>query len=90
VTFETNHFKNGFAFASAMRRVAFAARTLIHFAELLQLCAKIAREKQLRITMHVAESAQEFENVRQARGGMFDWLKKNPARQFRLRPWTPC
>ncbi|HZF01138.1 MAG TPA: amidohydrolase family protein [Methylomirabilota bacterium] len=45
--------------------------------ELLRLCAKIAREKQLRITMHVAESAQEFEMFAQARGGMFDWLKKN-------------
>jgi len=32
VTFERSHFKNGFAFASAMRRVAFAARTLFHFA----------------------------------------------------------
>jgi cytosine/adenosine deaminase-related metal-dependent hydrolase len=44
---------------------------------LLQLCAKVAREKKLRITSHVAESEQEFEMFTNARGKMFDWLKKN-------------
>ena len=45
--------------------------------ELLQLSAKVAREKNLRITTHIAESEQEFEMFARARGKMFDWLKKN-------------
>jgi cytosine/adenosine deaminase-related metal-dependent hydrolase len=45
--------------------------------ELLRLCAEAARDKNLRLTVHVAESEQEFEMFTQGRGEMFDWLKKN-------------
>jgi cytosine/adenosine deaminase-related metal-dependent hydrolase len=45
--------------------------------ELLQLCAEIARKKNLRITTHVAESAQEFEMFTHAGGEMFHWLQRN-------------
>lgn len=45
--------------------------------ELLRLCARAAREKNLRTAVHVAESQQEFEMFTHARGEMFDWLKKN-------------
>ncbi len=45
--------------------------------ELLRLSGIVAREDNLPITIHVAESAQEFEMFSLARGEMFDWLKKN-------------
>jgi len=45
--------------------------------ELLRLSAEIARKKNWRITMHVAESEQEFEMFKHARGKMIDWLKRN-------------
>ena len=45
--------------------------------ELLRLSAGIAREKNWRITTHVAESEQEFEMFMRARGKMFDWLQRN-------------
>jgi cytosine/adenosine deaminase-related metal-dependent hydrolase len=45
--------------------------------ELLSLCAEAAREKKLRLAVHVAESEQEYEMFAYARGEMFDWLKKN-------------
>jgi aminodeoxyfutalosine deaminase len=45
--------------------------------ELLRLCAHIAREKNLRLAVHVAESEQEFEMFAHARGEMHDWLKRN-------------
>lgn len=45
--------------------------------ELLQLCAQAAREKKLRVAVHVAESEQEFDMFTHARGEMFDWLKRN-------------
>jgi cytosine/adenosine deaminase-related metal-dependent hydrolase len=45
--------------------------------ELLRLSAATAREKKRRITMHVAESEQEFEMFMHARGVMFDWLARN-------------
>jgi cytosine/adenosine deaminase-related metal-dependent hydrolase len=45
--------------------------------ELLRLCAEVAREKNLRLTIHVAESADEFEMFARARGKMFDWLARN-------------
>jgi aminodeoxyfutalosine deaminase len=45
--------------------------------QLLRLCARAAREKNLRLAVHVAESQQEFEMFTRARGEMFDWLKKN-------------
>lgn len=44
---------------------------------LLRLSAQIARERNWRITTHVAESAPEFEMFLQARGPMFDWLRRN-------------
>jgi len=45
--------------------------------ELLRLSAGVAREKNLRITTHVAESEQEFEMFMRARGKMFNWLQRN-------------
>jgi cytosine/adenosine deaminase-related metal-dependent hydrolase len=45
--------------------------------ELLQLSAKIARQKNLWLTTHVAESAEEFEMFAHARGKMFDWMQRN-------------
>jgi cytosine/adenosine deaminase-related metal-dependent hydrolase len=45
--------------------------------DLLRLCARAAREKNLHTAVHVAESEQEFEMFASARGEMFDWLKKN-------------
>jgi len=46
-------------------------------AELLRLCGEAAREDNLRLAIHVAESEQEFEMFTYAQGGMYDWLKKN-------------
>ncbi len=45
--------------------------------ELLRLSAGMARKKKWRICTHIAESAEEFEMFRHARGRMFDWLKRN-------------
>ena len=45
--------------------------------ELLRLCAGAARERNLRIATHVAESEQEFEMFTRARGEMFHWLQRN-------------
>jgi aminodeoxyfutalosine deaminase len=45
--------------------------------ELLRLSAGLARKKKWRITTHIAESAEEFEMFTNARGKMFDWLKRN-------------
>jgi aminodeoxyfutalosine deaminase len=45
--------------------------------ELLQLCAETARQRNWRITTHVAESGQEFEMFLEAHGKMFDWLARN-------------
>jgi aminodeoxyfutalosine deaminase len=45
--------------------------------ELLRLSAREARDKKLRITTHVAESAQEFEMFVHASGAMHTWLKRN-------------
>lgn len=45
--------------------------------ELLRLCAEAAREKNLRVATHVAESDQEFEMFTDARGEMFHWLQRN-------------
>ena len=44
---------------------------------LLRLSAVIARKRGWRLCTHVAESEQEFEMFRSARGAMFDWLKRN-------------
>jgi cytosine/adenosine deaminase-related metal-dependent hydrolase len=43
--------------------------------ELLQLASSTARQKKLRLTMHVAESAEEFDMFCHRRGRLFDWLK---------------
>lgn len=45
--------------------------------KLLQLSAKIARQKKMQITTHVAESVEEFEMFAHARGKMFDWMQRN-------------
>jgi aminodeoxyfutalosine deaminase len=45
--------------------------------ELLRLSAEIARKRKWRIATHAAESEQEFEMFKHARGKMFDWLKRN-------------
>ena len=44
---------------------------------LLRRTATMARRRKLRVTTHVAESATEFEMFTQARGEMFDWLRRN-------------
>jgi len=38
--------------------------------------ARLARRKNWRVTMHVAESAEEFEMFARRRGPMFDWLER--------------
>jgi len=45
-------------------------------AALLEKSARLAREKQWRVTTHVAESAEEFEMCAHRRGAMFDWLER--------------
>lgn len=45
--------------------------------ELLKLTARIAQKRKWRVSIHVAESAQEFEMFTHARGEMHDWLKRN-------------
>jgi cytosine/adenosine deaminase-related metal-dependent hydrolase len=45
--------------------------------ELLRLCANAAREKNLLLTTHVAESEQEFDMFAHAGGEMFKWLDRN-------------
>lgn len=45
--------------------------------ELLRLAAQTARERNCRLTTHVAESEQEFEMFRRGRGEMFGWLRRN-------------
>ena len=45
--------------------------------ELLQLTARAAQRKKWRVSIHVAESVQEFEMFRNARGGMFQWMARN-------------
>ncbi len=44
---------------------------------LLQRTAALARQRRLRVTTHIAESATEFEMIRHARGEMFAWLQRN-------------
>ena len=43
--------------------------------ELLRHSARIARERGWRLVTHVAESEEEFEMFRQARGPLYEWLK---------------
>jgi cytosine/adenosine deaminase-related metal-dependent hydrolase len=45
--------------------------------ELLRLTARTARRRNWRVSIHVAESAQEFEMFTRAGGRMFDWLQRN-------------
>jgi cytosine/adenosine deaminase-related metal-dependent hydrolase len=45
--------------------------------ELLRLSAAAARERGLRICVHVAESGQEFEMFVHGRGEMYDWLRRS-------------
>jgi len=45
--------------------------------ELLRLSVRAARERGRRLCIHVAESAQEFEMFRRARGEMFNWMRRN-------------
>jgi len=45
--------------------------------ELLRLSAAAARRRRWPLSIHVAESAQEFEMFVHGRGEMFDWLRRN-------------
>jgi cytosine/adenosine deaminase-related metal-dependent hydrolase len=45
--------------------------------ELLKLAAAISKKRNWPVSIHVAESAQEFEMFQNARGAMHDWLKRN-------------
>jgi cytosine/adenosine deaminase-related metal-dependent hydrolase len=45
--------------------------------ELLRLSAETARERNWPLSIHVAESAQEFEMFAHASGEMYDWLRRN-------------
>jgi len=45
--------------------------------ELLRLTARTAQKRKWRVSIHVAESAQEFEMFAHAGGEMHDWLKRN-------------
>ena len=45
--------------------------------ELLVRTAAIAAQRKWRVSIHVAESVQEFEMFLHARGKMHDWLKRN-------------
>ncbi len=51
---------------------------------LLAACARTAHRKKWVVTMHLSESAEEFEMFMYARGAMFDWLKKSG------RPMSDC
>jgi len=46
-------------------------------AELLRRCAGAARARNWRLTIHVAESRDEFEMFTRGRGPTFDWLRRN-------------
>lgn len=45
--------------------------------ELLRLAAETARQRHWPLSIHIAESAQEFEMFTRRRGVMFDWLRRN-------------
>lgn len=45
--------------------------------ELLRLAAQTARQRHWPLSIHIAESAQEFETFARRRGVMFDWLRRN-------------
>jgi len=45
--------------------------------ELLRLTARTAQKRKWRVSIHVAESTQEFNMFQNAEGEMHDWLKRN-------------
>ena len=45
--------------------------------ELLQRTARLAQKRNWRVSIHVAESQQEFDMFQHARGPMHDWLRRN-------------
>ena len=45
--------------------------------ELLRLTARLAQKRKWRVSIHVAESEQEFDMFQNAPGEMHDWLKRN-------------
>ena len=45
--------------------------------ELLRLAADMARQRHWPLSIHAAESIQEFEMFMKGRGVMFDWLRRN-------------
>jgi aminodeoxyfutalosine deaminase len=45
--------------------------------ELVRLSAAAARERRWPLSIHVSESAQEFETFTEGSGAMFDWLRRN-------------
>ena len=45
--------------------------------ELLRLAGESSRARKLRLTVHVAESDQEFEMFAEGRGAMFEWIARN-------------
>src|SRR6185437_13347868 len=45
--------------------------------ELLRLAAEMARERRWPLSIHISESAQEFEMFLKGQGVMFDWLRRN-------------
>ncbi len=46
-------------------------------AELMRLSTRAARRRHWPVTTHVAESEEEYRMFTEARGPMFDWLKRN-------------
>ena len=45
--------------------------------ELLQRTTRMAQKRGWRVSIHVAESREEFDMFQNARGPMYDWLKRN-------------
>jgi cytosine/adenosine deaminase-related metal-dependent hydrolase len=45
--------------------------------ELLRLSARLARKRKWLMTIHVSESAQEFEMFNKGKGEMFEWLRRS-------------
>jgi cytosine/adenosine deaminase-related metal-dependent hydrolase len=45
--------------------------------ELLRLCAEMAHRRHWPLSIHIAESRQEFEMLSKGSGVMFDWLRRN-------------
>ncbi len=45
--------------------------------ELLRLTAEMAQRRHLLLSIHIAESAEEFAMYAEGRGTMFDWLRRN-------------